>query len=330
MADRDNQDVPSARKRPSKKGRGKRRRLESTPAEDGDRSQHASDGDSSSSDATNSAVVSELEKAGRKMFVTCAPWFPKNLLEAVPDADFAVGDRFESEEQKREGLLHDALACIPDHLRDKVHQWQSLRTAFMYGLDTLRRGTRTRLRTEIDSAIVVLVSDQVDGTLTTADFGKPNKRFEKLRHLIGYKEEKETYDIWDVPVLHKNWEARMSMESREHLFLNRLPMTARWVLSCDENLQKVGQRTKINYMDVYEEYLEKLVIGRERKQKSILNVFRTWDAEFFPYSSRSAGAANGPDRGEVAEQSRRVADILAADDEESQGVVDPNGDEQDA
>ncbi|KAL1717145.1 hypothetical protein EV715DRAFT_264865 [Schizophyllum commune] len=245
----------------------------------------------------------------------------------------------------------------------------------MYGLDTLRRGTRTRLRTEIDSAIVVLVSDQVDGALTAADFSKPKKRYEKLRHLIGYKEEKRTYDTWDVPVLYKNWETRMSMESREHIFLNRLPMTiymaiirgksaarafaepdddthvpptdcqdkifgldhvsagsiatcamlARWVLSSDENLQKVGQRTKINYMDVYEEYLEKLVLGLERKQKSILNVFRTWDAEFFPYSSNSAGAANGPDRAEAAEQSRRVADILAADNEESQDAVNPNG-----
>ena len=31
----------------------------------------------------------------------------------------------------------------------------------------------------------------------------------------------KTYDDWDVPVLHENWE---KMFSRDHAFLNRLPM----------------------------------------------------------------------------------------------------------
>ncbi|KAL1739190.1 hypothetical protein HDZ31DRAFT_77775, partial [Schizophyllum fasciatum] len=383
LANRDNEEIPSMR-RQSKKGRGKRRRVENLSDAENDEPDH---GHSDSMDDERASEVhgpdiEALEKAGRKMFVVGAPWIPKDLLDDRSDPVFDAGSRFDSKAMMREGLLHDALLCIPDHLRNEVHHQPLLRKAFLYGLNTLRRGTRTRLRTEIESAIVALVSDHVEGGLSTSDLSNSEVRYDKLRHLIGYNEQTKAYDNWDVAVLHGNWARTFSRESREHLFLNRLPMTiyvaiirgkgaarafaepkkklpvastdcqnkifaldkvapgsiatclmlvskhvpiaahahstkARWLLSADDNLQMTGQRTNVNYMAVYEEYLQKLLTGLDKKQKQILDVFRHWNAEFFP-NFKSTDATDDGYHTAAAEQSQRVADLLA--EEEPSGM----------
>ena len=65
------------------------------------------------------------------------------------------------------------------------------------------------------------------------------------------------------------------------------PCQSRWALSSDDFLQSVGNNTGINYARDFEEYLEILVRGLQKKKKSILNVFREWDRVVFPNSDLS-------------------------------------------
>lgn len=62
---------------------------------------------------------------------------------------------------------------------------------------------------------------------------------------------------------------------------------SRWALSADDFLQSVGNNTGINYARDFEEYLEILVRGLQKKKKSILNVFQEWDRVVFPNSDSS-------------------------------------------
>jgi hypothetical protein len=48
------------------------------------------------------------------------------------------------------------------------------------------------------------------------------------------------------------------------------------------SLQAVGSSTGIRYFKDYEEYLTMLEAGLRRRKKSIVNIFREWDAKLFP------------------------------------------------
>ena len=90
---------------------------------------------------------------------------------------------------------------------------------------------------------------------------------------------------------------------------------ARWLLSSDEKLQPIGSSTKLDYMAVYNDYLEKLVNGLTRRHTSILNVFRVWNREVFPHAAATRAGAS--DRAAAEDKSRHVADLFAAEREES-------------
>lgn len=62
---------------------------------------------------------------------------------------------------------------------------------------------------------------------------------------------------------------------------------SRWALSADDCLQSVGANTGINYGRDFEEYLEVLMTGLQKKKKSVLNIFRQWDQVIFPNSDSS-------------------------------------------
>jgi hypothetical protein len=57
---------------------------------------------------------------------------------------------------------------------------------------------------------------------------------------------------------------------------------ARWVLSNDISLQEVGGNTGIRYFKDYEEYLTMLETGLRRRKKTVVNIFKEWDAKIFP------------------------------------------------
>ncbi|KAI4294083.1 hypothetical protein K525DRAFT_213528, partial [Schizophyllum commune Loenen D] len=92
-------------------------------------------------------------------------------------------------------------------------------------------------------------------------------------------------------------------------------MLARWLLSSDEKLQPIGSSTKLDYMAVYNDYLEKLVNGLTRKHTSILNVFRVWNREIFPHAAATRAGAS--DQAAAEDKSRRVADLFAAEREDN-------------
>jgi len=87
---------------------------------------------------------------------------------------------------------------------------------------------------------------------------------------------------------------RTDCMARKHGIRNITPgaiagsvILSRWALSSDDFLQSVGNNTGINYARDFEEYLEILVRGLQKKKRSILNVFREWDRVVFPNSDSS-------------------------------------------
>jgi hypothetical protein len=64
-------------------------------------------------------------------------------------------------------------------------------------------------------------------------------------------------------------------------------LQARWALSSDVSLQEVGCSTGIRYFKVYEEYLTLLDTGLRARKKTIVNIFKEWDAKIFPETDSS-------------------------------------------
>jgi hypothetical protein len=80
------------------------------------------------------------------------------------------------------------------------------------------------------------------------------------------------------------------------LFFTDSLLQARWALSSDVSFQEVGSSTGIRYFQDYEEYLTMLATGLRRRKKTILNIFREWDAKIFPETDSSlAGAKRSKD-----------------------------------
>jgi hypothetical protein len=75
--------------------------------------------------------------------------------------------------------------------------------------------------------------------------------------------------------------------SLSFLFLLTVLIQARWALSSDVSLQEMGSSTGIRYFKDYEEYLTMLETGLQRRKKTIVNIFREWDARIFPDTDSS-------------------------------------------
>lgn len=81
------------------------------------------------------------------------------------------------------------------------------------------------------------------------------------------------------------------MYSFSYSFLPTVLLQARWALSSDVSLQEVGSRTGIQYFQDYEEYLTMLETGLRRRKKTIVNIFKEWDAKIFPETDSSLAGA---------------------------------------
>jgi hypothetical protein len=62
----------------------------------------------------------------------------------------------------------------------------------------------------------------------------------------------------------------------------------------------VGSSTGIQYFKDYEEYLTMLAEGLRRRKRSIVNIFREWDAKIFPESASSLAGAK-PSKDDTAD-----------------------------
>jgi hypothetical protein len=68
-------------------------------------------------------------------------------------------------------------------------------------------------------------------------------------------------------------------------------LQACWALSSNVSLQEVGSSTGIQYFKDYKEYLTLLEIGLRTRKKTILNIFKEWDAKIFPETDSSLAGA---------------------------------------
>ncbi|KAG6908485.1 hypothetical protein DXG01_004488 [Tephrocybe rancida] len=66
-----------------------------------------------------------------------------------------------------------------------------------------------------------------------------------------------------------------------------------WVLSGDPCLQRKGQRTKRNYMTLYNNFLQILMTGLRNKRQSIYDVINDWDRTIFLDTETSIVASGG-------------------------------------
>lgn len=94
---------------------------------------------------------------------------------------------------------------------------------------------------------------------------------------------------------------------------------ARWALSSDISLQETGSSTGIRYFKDYEEYLTMLEIGLRRRKKTIVNIFREWDARIFPETDSSL-AGPKPNLDHDAELKLLMESIEDDADEEDCGL----------
>jgi hypothetical protein len=101
-----------------------------------------------------------------------------------------------------------------------------------------------------------------------------------------------------------------------HLFTDCL-LQARWALSGDVSLQEVGSSTGIQYFKDYKEYLTLLEIGLRTRKKTILNIFKEWDAKIFPETDSSLAGAE-PSKDDTANL-KMLMESLEEDTDEDGG-----------
>ncbi len=83
----------------------------------------------------------------------------------------------------------------------------------------------------------------------------------------------------------------------------------------------MGTNTGINYRNDFEEYLELLLKGIQRRKRSVLNVFKEWDRVLFPNSDSSAIGEPGSGH-KISSGMKTALDMLDGDEDEDNGVVD--------
>jgi hypothetical protein len=106
------------------------------------------------------------------------------------------------------------------------------------------------------------------------------------------------------------------------LFTNCL-LQARWALSSDVSLQEVGCSTGIQYFKVYEEYLTLLDTGLRARKKTIVNIFKEWDAKIFPETDSSLAGIE-PNKDDTANL-KMLMDSLEDDADEDSNNADAEG-----
>ena len=79
----------------------------------------------------------------------------------------------------------------------------------------------------------------------------------------------------------------------------------------------MGINTGINYGKDFEEYLEILMKGLQKKKKSVLNIFREWDRVIFPNSDSSLVSGVGQDQNAISGL-KMALDMLEADEVEEE------------
>jgi hypothetical protein len=102
------------------------------------------------------------------------------------------------------------------------------------------------------------------------------------------------------------------------LFLLTTLLQARWGLSSDVSFQEVGSSTGIRYFQDYEEYFTILEIGLRRRKKTIINIFKEWDANIFPDTDSSLAGVKSNDTSYFK--------VLMASVEEDDTDEEPEGD----
>lgn len=75
----------------------------------------------------------------------------------------------------------------------------------------------------------------------------------------------------------------------------------------------MGNNTGINYAKDFDEYLQILLTGLRKKKKSILDLFREWDAVVFPNSDSSLV---GQEKSETSSGLKSAMEMLEADEVE--------------
>ena len=105
------------------------------------------------------------------------------------------------------------------------------------------------------------------------------------------------------------------------LFLLTVLLQARWALSSDVSLQEVGGSTGIRYFQDYEEYFAMLETGLRRRKKTILNIFKEWDAKIFPETD-SGLAGPRSNKNDTTSRYKVLTETLEDDDTDEEGDIE--------
>ncbi|KIJ44986.1 hypothetical protein M422DRAFT_251625 [Sphaerobolus stellatus SS14] len=201
------------------------------------------------------------------------------------DPDYTVETRFNDTKNMCQGQLQELLEAIPSKWHELMKE-DHFQTFFRDLMSQQRSNGCKRVRRETGSAIF----ECLDADLATSE-----ARFKKFSILIMKQYMIETlYFTWKALVqgpssvkggafsgsrttLQMMW----NIEEITPSAIAASSIFARYALSADDQLQCVGQRTRIPYLEDFEYYLKYLTEGRRKKKKSVLAIFDTWNEMFY-------------------------------------------------
>ncbi|KAH9955793.1 hypothetical protein BGW80DRAFT_1188197, partial [Lactifluus volemus] len=220
---------------------------------------------------------------GQKFCILYALWVHKgeDIFKVKLDDAYDAIERFENDNNKVQGQLQEIVSLLKEKLNQDTILQKWVRREFMKSLNSQRANTASRIRHNCSAVFGILDTDLVD----------PEQRKARFRGRIGWVPNKTgggTYSSVDVDIIHKDYLGKYDLSK---IFLSPVLMAARWALSSDVSLQEVGSSTGIRYFKDYEEYLTMLEVGLRRRKKSIVNIFREWDAKIFPDTASSLASA---------------------------------------
>ncbi|KAJ7744403.1 hypothetical protein B0H16DRAFT_1463279 [Mycena metata] len=276
--------------------------------------------------AASDCELEDIRVLGRKFAVTNMLWLrdKKKAFTTPVDDAYNPRERFETKSSKVQGQLADLRDILPEALQKKMKcmEKNGLADAFRAGMSDQRSTMSHRIRRAAGPDIFGCTSQQL---LTSAS------RAENFHKRIGWVPDPENatggkYDPWIVEILHKDYEGKFDRDTvflsptLQYIFaaIERGPSAVALlqagkepVVQAETNDQIWGsvQTTPGDITgSAVLTYLEYLTTGLEKRKASVINIFRVWDAIFYPNSMASGSADDG-------KSTAAAMDALNADEE---------------
>ncbi|KIJ48772.1 hypothetical protein M422DRAFT_161927, partial [Sphaerobolus stellatus SS14] len=268
----------------------------------------------------NNTQRGQIEKLGRKFTYMNMLWLrsPDEIFCLNVDPDYNPANRFKSLDEQQQGILFELREEIPAKWHGDMEDYMLIRT-FIDQMNVQRSNGSTRIRRA--GPLIFNCSNQtfqnVDSRTATFreligfKLGEDGVGSYSTLAPILFKDYEGSFDKWKIfrnTILMKAYSALMrgirsiedpsegdvtthnshqTVESKwgvRRITPGAIAMAtvyARFTASEDMTFQPVGSETKIDYQSDFEYYLKYLHKGLQSKSPSVIDIFTTWNKEFY-------------------------------------------------